>query len=311
MYWKTPPKNISTEIFARLPAQYRNTGQRSVWADSNRGGVAVDSFLEGPSFDRQGNLYVVDIPFGRVFRVSPQGEFELVVQYDGQPNGLKIHANGLIYIADYKNGIVRLDPATAKLEFLLEDVNSERFKGCNDLYFADDGTLYFTDQGQTGLHDPSGRVYRWCERTGRLDCLLDNVPSPNGLVLSDDQKTLFLAVTRANAVWKVPLRADGSVSKVGLYQQLSGGRSGPDGLAMDNLDQLFVCHAGMGTVWGFDALGRLNQVIDTQEGLGTTNLTFGGDENRTLFIVESDSGTILKAKLEHPGRTLFSHSDAI
>ena len=61
--------------------------------------------------------------------------------------------------------------------------NSERFKGINDLTFDSQGNLYFTDQGQSGLHDPSGRVYR-LRTNGQLDLLLCNVPSPNGIVLS-------------------------------------------------------------------------------------------------------------------------------
>lgn len=54
------------------------------------------------SFDRAGNLYVTDIPFGRVFRISPAGEWTLVTEYDGWPNGLKIHKDGRIFITDYK-----------------------------------------------------------------------------------------------------------------------------------------------------------------------------------------------------------------
>ena len=69
----------------------------------------MDSFLEGPSFDRKGNLYCVDIPFGRVFRVDLRGRWELVVQYDGWPNGLKLHKDGRVFIADYKRGLMLLD----------------------------------------------------------------------------------------------------------------------------------------------------------------------------------------------------------
>jgi gluconolactonase len=63
---------------------------------------------------------------------------------------------------------------------------SESFKGCNDLTFARNEDLYFTDQGQTGVHDPSGRVYR-LTAGGNLVRLIDNCPSPNGLVLDPDE----------------------------------------------------------------------------------------------------------------------------
>jgi gluconolactonase len=67
-----------------------------------------------PFIRPQGNLYCVDIPFGRVFRIDPRGEWDLVVQYDGWPNGLKIHKDGRIFIADYKRGLMLLDPQAGK-----------------------------------------------------------------------------------------------------------------------------------------------------------------------------------------------------
>jgi len=75
-------KRIQARPFTSLPAKFRKK-RRTTWSDPNRGGAEVDSFLEGPSFDRDGNLWCVDIPFGRVFRIDPKGEWELVVQYDG------------------------------------------------------------------------------------------------------------------------------------------------------------------------------------------------------------------------------------
>src|SRR5256886_15240822 len=95
-------KRIQARPFTSLPAKFRKK-RRTTWSDPNRGGAQVDSFLEGPSFDRDGNLWCVDIPFGRIFRIDPKGEWELVVQYDAWPNGLKIHKGGWIFIADYKD----------------------------------------------------------------------------------------------------------------------------------------------------------------------------------------------------------------
>ena len=93
--------------FSSLPGKFRKKG-RTAWSDPNRAGAPVDSFLEGPSFDRDGNLWCVDIPFGRIFRIDPKGEWELAAQYDGWPNGLKIHRDGRIFIADYRRGLVPL-----------------------------------------------------------------------------------------------------------------------------------------------------------------------------------------------------------
>ena len=93
------PELIKAETFMSMPAKFR-VKRRTTWSDPNRQGAPVDSFLEGPSFDRAGNLYFVDIPFGRVFRITPGGQWELVSEYDGWPNGLKVSQDGRIFIAD-------------------------------------------------------------------------------------------------------------------------------------------------------------------------------------------------------------------
>ncbi|WP_430511257.1 SMP-30/gluconolactonase/LRE family protein [Pannonibacter phragmitetus] len=305
------PVIIDAEVFAELPADLRRSGVSSYWAERNRRGQAVDSFLEGPSFDLEGNLWFVDIPFGRILRSDPSGNIRQIAEYEGQPNGLKIHRDGRIFIADFQNGIMQLDPVTGAISHALRDCDTEGFKGCNDLHFGSDGALYFTDQGQTGLQDPTGRVYRWQPETGALACLMDKVPSPNGLVLDINEHVLYLAVTRANAVWRLPLSASGRVNKAGLFIQFSGGRAGPDGLALTAQNGVVVCQTGMGLVWVHDALGRPVAVVRSPRGLGTTNCAFGGPSGRTLYITESDSGSILRAEfpeeLQISGAPMFSH----
>lgn len=304
------PVILDAEVFVELPERYRRAGVPSYWAERNRRGQSVDSFLEGPSFDRNGNLWFVDIPFGRIFRADPSGDVQQIAEYEGQPNGLKVHRDGRIFIADFQNGIMQLDPDTGRITHALRDCDTEGFKGCNDLHFGSDGALYFTDQGQTGLQDPTGRVYRWQPETGTLTCLIDKVPSPNGLVLDINEHVLYLAVTRANAVWRLPLSPSGRVNKAGLFIQFSGGRAGPDGLALTAQNGVVVCQTGMGLVWVHDTLGRPIAVVRSPRGLGTTNCAFGGPGRRTLFITESDSGSILKTEfpeeLQICGAPLFS-----
>src|SRR3546814_3636112 len=95
----------------------------------------MHSFLEGPSVDREGNLYLVDIPYGRILRVARDGTFSLAAEYDGWPNGLKIHKDGRIFIADHKIGIMVLDPVSGRVEPYLTQIRREGLKGVNDLVF--------------------------------------------------------------------------------------------------------------------------------------------------------------------------------
>src|SRR5206468_10947491 len=165
------------------------------------------------------------------------------------------------------------------------------FKGPNDLVFAENGDLYFTDQGLTGWHDPTGRVYR-LRADGRLEAVIEHIPSPNGIAISRDQRTLYVNVTRDNAVWRAPLNKHGIAFKVGVFLRLSGG-VGPDGLALDEQGGFAVAHLGLGSVWLFNALGEPTARIRSCAGLATTNVAFGGRERRQLYITESDSGQVL------------------
>jgi gluconolactonase len=296
------PPAITAEIFTSLPEALRIRENQVM-----KFGTFRDCFLEGPSFDRAGNLYCVDIDYGRIFRIDPEGNFEVVVHYDGSPNGLKFHQNGQIFIADHKKGLLTLDPATKKLEIVLRGAHGEPFKGLNDLVFAANGDLYFTDQGNSGMQDPAGRVF--CLRhDGKLDMLLDNVPSPNGLVLTPDEKNLYVAVTRSNTVWNIPLNQfqDGMPTRVGTFIYMHGG-TGPDGMAMSAEGHLLVAHVGFGAVWVFDNRGVPVLRIDSPTGRLTTNMAFGGKDNKSLFITESATGTILRAELPFAGLKLFSH----
>ncbi|MEY4416491.1 MAG: hypothetical protein RIQ53_3784 [Pseudomonadota bacterium] len=302
MFLLQAPEVRDCEVFTRLPERFRRSGQRSDWADANRGGSPTDSFLEGPVFDAAGNLYVTDIPFGRIFRIDDQGEWEQVVQWDGEPNGAKFLNERELLVTDYRNGLMAVDVVSGAVRPYLDRRNSERFKGVNDLIFDRRGNLYFTDQGQTGLHDPTGRLYR-LRPGGQLDLLLANVPSPNGVALSPDERVLYLGVTRGNQVWRVPLLDDGSVSKVSAFFT-SYGPSGPDGLAVDETGRVIVANPGLGLAWVLNPRAEPEQVWRSCAGASFTNIAFGGPERKTLYATESATGTVMRATLAHAGLPL-------
>jgi gluconolactonase len=283
----------TSELFSRIPDDLAKR------ADGKRAG-----FLEGPSFDREGNLLCVDVQAGRVYRITPDKQWSVLVEYDGIPNGLKLHKDGRVFIADRRNGLMVLDPATGKIETLLAGPSiRQKFKGLNDLHFAANGDLYFTDQGRTGLQDPTGHVYRFTE-AGALETIIANAPSPNGLVLNKRETALYVAVTRANAIWRVDL--DDPARRAGLFVQLPC--AGPDGVALDEDGDVVVAHPTLGAVWVFSRIGLPLHYIRTCAGEMTTNIAFGGPDNKTLFITESRTGSILTARLPTAGRPMFSHA---
>ena len=297
------PPLLETEIFTRIPERLHKTGTPSAWV-SYRGHASYHSFLEGPSFDREGNLYCVDIPYGRIFKISPAGDWTVFAEYDGEPNGLKIHQDGTIYVADCKHGILHFDPKTGKRSTILDRPNHERFFGVNDLVFASNGDLYFTDQGRSDLRNPYGRVYR-LRADHKLDVIWDNMASPNGLALNNKEDILYIGVT--NQIVGIGLKPDYQIGKASLPVPAVGGPNGPDGVAVDEEDNIAVVAAGYGTVWLFSRFGEPLFRIKSCTGLRTTNIAYGGPDNRTLYITEGHAGAILKVTLPVPGRKMYSH----
>jgi len=308
--WNSSPREIPVRLFSRLPDSLRRMRQ-TAWSDANRAGAAVDSFLEGPCFDHAGNFLVTDIPNGRIFRVGP-GNWDVVAEYDGWPNGMAAgphpeghgggrggaHAGSLL-ITDYRHGLLSLDPATGSMAPVLENVISEGFKGLNDLVLHRDGSILFTDQGQTGLQDPSGRVFR-LHPDGRVDRLISNGPSPNGVALNLAQTHCYVAMTRSCEVWRFALRPDAIVGKAQCFFRVPAGTSGPDGMAVDAHDRLFIANPGLGQVWGVNAHGRCVFRVDcTAFGTHSTNCCFAPD-GTTLLITESGTGQVLAAEIPPP-----------
>ncbi|KAF7541311.1 hypothetical protein G7054_g677 [Neopestalotiopsis clavispora] len=299
-FYPVPP-TIKAEVYLRIPDAIRCLNKESEW----RGGFARQFqwiFLEGPVVDNEGNLYVVDVPYGRILRISPEKEVSVYAEWDGEPNGLAVTREGTIVIADYKQGILELDPSTRSIKPKITRRHLERFKGPNDLIVDSKNNIYFTDQGQTGMTDQTGKVYR-LSPDGKLDTLIENGISPNGLVLSRDERFLFVAMTRQNSVWRLPLHEDGTTTKVGLFFQ-SFGNAGPDGLAMDEEGNLFICHPSLGSIFVVDSDGVPKaRIVSGSDGINFTNCCFGGPENKTLYITDSLEGNVQTVQWHCRGAT--------
>jgi gluconolactonase len=289
-------------VLATLPAEMRRDDRPCRWSREVLGVDHVGSFFEGPCVDDAGGVYLSDLAHGRILYLNRNAEFTTVVDYGGHPNGLALHADGRLFVADYSLGLLTVDIATGVRQQVVDGYRFEPFRGLSDLVFSGDGTLYFSDQGQSDLRRPTGRVFAWSP-SGGLRLLMDGIPSPNGVALSPGGGILYLAVTRANCVYRIPLLADGSPGKVGIYLHLSGGH-GPDGLAVGADGSLAVAHYGLGVAHVFDPLGRLVVSIRSPTGNGITNVAFGTDA-QTLLATEAHTGSVLSARAPIRGLALF------
>jgi gluconolactonase len=287
-------RELAVTPWSALPAALRPT-EAAEWMHLNRRGSSAATFLEGPVLAPSGDLYCVDIPGGRVLMVDPAGAWSEVCNYDGWPNGMKLLPDGRLLVADARHGLVRIDPVAGDVEMVLTHATTQGFLGINDLQVTPDGAVWFTDQGQTGLHDPAGRVYRW--QGGELRCMLDRLPSPNGLRVTDDGAELYLAVTRDNSVWRAPLTASGQPTKVGRFASFYG-PTGPDGIHIDHQGLLWVCVPGADAVWVLNRKAEVVARAAFPDGAFPTNLAMDSAGERIVVTCSGAQAIYLVASVQ-------------
>lgn len=284
-------KVIDAEVFGQVPERLHITGRVSQWTRLQRGTDEVGVFLEGPVLDPSGSLFVTDLAWGRILRFEPDGAVSVVLEYDGEPNGLVFHPDGRLLIADFRHGLLVADLAKGSTEPLLIRSGYDRFRGVNDLAFDGAGNLYFTDQGGSDLQSPTGKVFR-LRPDGELQAVVHGAPSPNGLVYDDQQSLLYVAMTRDNSLWRVQWAPDGR-TRAGRWVQLSGGM-GPDGLEIDDQGRVYVAHLGLGVVWVFDPRGIVVGAIRSPVGDAVTNVHVDRHSGMA-YLTESITGCVLRA----------------
>ena len=260
---------------------------------------------EGPAFDRDGNLYVVELGGGCVSRITPDGSVSTLCETGGFPNGATIGPDGALWVAnnggrDDPGWVERIDLATGTTERIIEDPS---FGGCNDLVFDAEGNLYFTDPHGTMRRDQRpGHVYFFSSER-ELTRIATDYAFPNGIGITDDGGTLLVAETISGIVWAHEIKAPGKIRERRKHAQLPEGHL-PDGFAFDAAGNLLVCGHFGGAVTVFDAAGnRIDSIEPLDERL--TNLAFGGPDFSTLYICESGLNRVSTVPWHTPGMKLF------
>lgn len=264
---------------------------------------------EGPVWVPDGDyLLFTDVPTNAIHKWSEAGGLETFLQPAGleaeDPEGIfgLPGANGLIlgdlpgtiFVADHGNrAIARLDLETKEKTFLARAYDGKRFSSPNDLVMAADGSVYFTDPpyGLAGLNASPHKekafngVYRW-HPDGRVTLIDNSLTMPNGVILSPDGQTLYVAVSDPGAaqLFAYDLDTDGMPAERRMIADMTAmvGEDHPglpDGMAIDTEGRIYL--AGPGGVHVLTADGTPVLRIDT--GTAAANCTFG-DDGSTLYI---------------------------
>jgi gluconolactonase len=288
-------------------------------------------FPEGPIALADGSVLVVEIKGGRLTRVLPDGTHKVVAETGGGPNGAAIGPDGAIYVcnnggfewhaaggltlpgnqpSDYSGGrIERVDLETGRVEVLYRECEGIPLRGPNDIVFDAEGGFWFTDHGKTRERerDRTGIFYATPDGA-RIEEKVFPLDAPNGIGLSPDDSTLYVAETHTGRVWSWSLSAPGVIAPQATPNggTLLAGLPGfqlLDSLAVDGAGNVCVATLVNGGITCISPDGGSIEHLATGDPL-TTNICFGGDELRTAFVTLSGTGRLVAVEWPRPGLKL-------
>jgi len=293
-------------------------------------------FPEGPIAMPDGSVVLVEIRRQTLTRVGTDGRAEVIAHLGGGPNGAAIGPDGLCYVCnnggfrwhsaggltlpggqgdDYTGGrIERVDLATGRVERLYDAVDGFPLRGPNDIVFDAHGGFYFTDLGKGRSRDlDRGGVYYGRADGGGVKKVLYHLMTPNGIGLSPDGRTLYVAETETARLWAWKIRAPGEVDPTPADSP-NGGRmlwASPtfvryDSLAVEaggNVCVATLHDAGVTVI--SPAGGRVEFVPVSSDDFLVTNLCFGGPDMRRAYVTCSGSGKLVELDWARPGLKLL------
>lgn len=247
--------------------------------------ASTDEFSEGPVFDSEGNLFFTHGRF--VSRVTPDGRQEVWTETEGA-NGHKVLADGThLLCAPGERGVLRLDADGKRLGVASDSCDGEPLRAPNDLTLDGRDGVYFTDPGGS-RERPVGTVH-YMDPAGTTHLAAGGMWVPNGLVLSLDRRTLYVAETVPNRIVRFAVRDDGSLGEMEWFADLpdrGGHQAEPDGMAIDEAGNVYVAHLGTGKVRVLTPAGELWRSLEAGV-YDASNLAFGGAAMDELFVTGS------------------------
>ena len=286
-------------------------------------------FPEGPIAMPDGSIIVVEIARGTLSRVDPNGSIDVIADLGGGPNGAAIGPDGACYICNnggfiwHKSGsgllfpghqpenysggrIERVDLTTGEVSVVYTECEDHELRGPNDIVFDAQGGFWFTDHGKTRGRDRdrTGVYYGTVDGKNIVEAIFP-MEAPNGIGLSPDETTLYVAETPTGRLWAYPLLGPGQIDQNErpiMMAQLPDYHMF-DSLAVDAEGNICVATLITGGITIHSPDGADAHIIPMPDVL-TTNICFGGENLKTAFITLSTTGKLVSCDWETPGLAL-------
>lgn len=290
-------------------------------------------FPEGPVAMPDGSVLLVEVARETISRVRPDGRVDVVAEVPGGPNGLAFGPDGRLYCcnnggfawikehgthrpfmqnSDYKSGSIEVvDPASGHVERLYDACDGHPLRGPNDLVFDRNGDFWFTDLGKRRERDMDRGFVYWAKADGsEIREVIGPIFTPNGIGLSPDESTLYVAETETGRLWSWPVTAPGELGRRpwpsphgGTLVHGVGGFCRFDSLAVAASGNICVAALHSGSVIEITPDGG-RAIHHPMPDLGVTNICFGGPDRRTAFVTLSHEGRLGAVEWHEPGLRL-------
>jgi gluconolactonase len=258
--------------------------------------ASCGGFLEGPNFDAQGLLWLVDYATGNILTVRNE-RCKIVATTGGAANGARFGPDGRLYVADAKRGLLAFDPRNGTMEVVLDRLEGEPLLGANDLAFDAVGNLYMTVRGSSTYLDASGQVIMLAKGGSVPRILARHLRFPNGIAVTPQGNQLFVGLFAEKSILAIRLDARTAEPQLSFIFTRTEGGIGPDGMMLDANGRLLWANFGGGTISVADGAGGALGSIRLPDGAGqrVTNMTIRGSR---LYVTEAERGEVWRVDLD-------------
>lgn len=254
------------------------------------------SGIEGPAVDADGVLYAVNFEkTGTIGQVDADGQASLFVTLpEGSVgNGIRFNSNGEMLIADYtKHNILKVDMGTKQISVF---AHNDKMNQPNDIAITNGDIIFASDPD---WKNSKGQIWK-IDKEGKFTLLEKDMGTANGIEVSPDNNTLYVNESVQRNVWAYDLSPDGNISNKRILIKFDD--FGMDGMRTDVKGNLYIARHGKGTVVKISPQGEVLQEI-TLAGKLPSNIAFGGEDGKTVYVTLQDNGNIEYFRAEDPGR---------
>ncbi len=248
------------------------------------------SFVEGPTAVGP-DIYFTDIPAQTIHRLTLSGDLSVFTDESNHANGLWATGDDTLLACEMDGAVVRYEISTGQRTVLTDAYDGTRYNACNDLVVDRAGGIYFTDpQFRAPEPWPQGvRAVYYLPAGGDAVRLTDDLPNPNGIALSPDGRTLYVAPSGSSTMLRADVTGPGQIGPLQSYCELrqAAGQTGggSDGLTVDSQGNVYFTTA-LG-VQIADPDGEILRVVELPE--HPANVTFAGEDRKTLIATARTS----------------------